>query len=196
MKPAQKSHNTRTLKTALVCVLLFFLWLQINNQIAQARVSDRFNVEDVNLTIRNDIVESISSFDMSLSYLSIKAINQGVPVKIVLRYATPKKWLWFTSYKEILRTEYKVSRQAISSSYLLKNLTTLNHRQFQTLDDALREISSIQVTQFKSKHLSNNSIAVRIHLDLFDLPSQIRAKAFFSDKWKHNSGWSIWSVPQ
>jgi len=196
MKSIYTSDTSISRKVFLTCFLFIFCSLLLNNQVAQAKVPKRFKVDDVNLNIRDNIVETVSSFNMSLSSLSTEAINHGVPVKIVLRFAIPIDLILFTNYKEISRTEYQISRQALSGTYRLKNLTSLRNHQFQTIDDALREISSIHVENFDLNSLEGKNLAVRIHLDLFDLPSQIRAKAFFSGRWRHNSGWSIWSVPQ
>jgi len=153
MESIYTSDTSNSRKTVLTCFLFIFCSLLLNNQVAQAKVPNRFKVDNVSLNIRNSIVETISSFNMSLSSLSTEAINHGVPVKIVLRFAIPVDLILFTNYKEISRTEYRISRQALSGTYLLKNLTSLRNHQFQTIDDALREISSIHVENFELKNL-------------------------------------------
>jgi len=191
----RKTSDYFSLNIILKVILAVTFSLTISSTVF-AKSPQRFKTNYVSLIQKEHTIESISSFNLNLSMLSSKAVSQGVPINIVLSYATPKKTLFFTSYSEIEKTEFKLSRHALSDTYLLENLTTYRNLQLPTIEDALMEISSIQIKSLDAKKLNNNKVAIRIYLDLFKLPPQIRAKSFFSGRWRHDSGWSVWSVAE
>lgn len=174
----------------LVCIGLFLAHM-VSPLYAEAK---RFATNHISITDKGTEFETIGSFTLELSSLTYHAINQGVPIKIVLSYANPKSGFLATNFKEISKTEYLLSRHSLSGYYELKNLATIRNQQFPTIEDALREISALQIHRFEKAQIDNNEIAVRIHLDIYNLPPQIRAKAFFSGRWRHDSDWSIWRL--
>jgi len=191
----RRTTNSLFLRVILQTLVVAVLSLVMSSTVL-AKSPQRFKTSYVSLIQKENRIESISSFNLYLSKLSSKALSQGVPINIVLSYATPKKTLFITSYSEIEKTEFKLSKHALSDTYLLENLTTYRNLQFPTIEDALIEISSIQIKSLDTKKLNDNKVAIRIHLDLFKLPPQIRARSFFSGRWRHDSGWSVWSVAE
>ena len=189
-------HHTRPLKKIVnPCLLATFLTVASLLFIVSSSLANeatRFSVESVTASTKNHGTDTLSRFQLSLSSTAFDAINHGVPIDIVLSYAEPQKRFWGSSYKPIDRTVFSLSRHALSNSYQLHNSTTFRTHQFITIDDALKHISLFQIKRLERIVLEK--LAVRVHLDLFTLPAQIRANAFFSKRWKHDSQWTIWSV--
>jgi len=170
----RRTTNSLFLRVILQTLVVAVLSLVMSSTVL-AKSPQRFKTSYVSLIQKENRIESISSFNLYLSKLSSKALSQGVPINIVLSYATPKKTLFITSYSEIEKTEFKLSKHALSDTYLLENLTTYRNLQFPTIEDALIEISSIQIKSLDTKKLNDNKVAIRIHLDLFKLPPQMAA---------------------
>ncbi len=192
----QRMYQTGFIKKILtLCLLIAFfvvanLFLSSSNSLAEE--ATRFSVTSVTASAKNNGTDTLSRFELSLSSTAFDAINHGVPIDIVLSYAEPQKRFWGSNFKPIDRTVFSLSRHALSNSYQLHNSTTFRTHQFITIDDALKHISLFQIKRLERIMLEK--LAVRVHLDLFTLPAQIRANAFFSKRWKHDSQWTIWSV--
>ena len=153
----------------------------------------RFEITNVSVSNSNDSsLDILSQFQLSLSPKVYDAINHGVPIYIVLKYAQPKKQLWWQTYNSLDRTTFRISRHTLSNNYQLKNLSAFETHQFITIDEALKHIA---IFQLKKLNISAaDKIALRVYLDTFNLPAQIRASAFFSSSWRHDSFWTIWDV--
>ena len=175
----------------ILCLSLSIFYSTVTTS-AFAKTPNRFKVTNVTASASKDGIDTISNFKLSLSSMTYDAINQGIPIDIVLSYAIPKHRFWGIQYKELNKTIFKISRHSLSGNYVLKNISSFRNQQFQTIDDALREISLFQLKRLDQQSLKE--IAVRIHLDLYALPPQIRAKTFFSGRWHHDSKWTIWPV--
>ena len=153
----------------------------------------RFEIIDVSISNSNDdSLDILSRFQLSFSSKVYDAINHGVPINIVLKYAQPKQQLWWKTYNPISRTTFRISRHALSNNYQLKNLSAFETHQFITIDEALKHIAIFQLKNLNTS--SADKVALRIYLDIFNLPAQIRASAFFSSHWQHDSFWTTWDV--
>ena len=153
----------------------------------------RFEITDVSISNANDdSLDILSRFQLSLSPKVYDAIDHGVPINIVLVYAQPKKQLWWQTYIPLSKTTFRISRHVLSNNYQLKNVSAFETHQFITIDEALKHIAIFQLKNLNIR--SVDKVALRIYLDIFNLPAQIRASAFFSSRWQHDSFWTIWSV--
>ena len=155
--------------------------------------STRFSVIDViSSNTKNNTLQLLSRFQLSLSSTAYEAIDHGVPIDIVIEYAKPLDRLWGTQYKELDKSLFRLTRHTLSNNYLLENISAVETNQFITIDEALKHIATFQINQIRLN--DSQQIAIRIYLDIFKLPAQIRASAFFSGRWKHDSDWTIWDV--
>lgn len=153
----------------------------------------RFSVIDVTASqTKENNIDLLSRFQLSLSSTAYDAIDHGVPIDIVLSYAEPQKRFWGKQYKVLDTTVFKLSRHALSNNYQLRNLSTFQTHQFITVDEALKHIAVFQITSIENNTL--DEVAVRVYLDIFNLPAQIRASAFFSGHWRHDSFWTTWNI--
>ena len=176
-------------KTSLIALFIISLAFSINSS---AKDPTRFSVTNVIATSSEKGIQTLSRFQLSLSARAYDAIDHGVPIDIVLSYAEPKKRFWGTHYQTIDKKTFRLSRHALSDNYQLYDSTAVQTHQFITIDEALKHISIFQIKNLNG--ISTPEIAVRVYLDTFNLPPQIRASAFFSGSWKHDSDWTIWSI--
>lgn len=162
-------------------------------QSASANTPKRFEIISASISKQTgNNLTIISRFKLSLSRLVYDAINHGVPVEIVLSYAEPKKKFWFTQYQNMSTTVFELSKDSLSRNYLLKNKDNYKNVQFISIDEALRHIALFQTKTIDTPSIKK--IATRIHLNLFALPAQIRGRAFFSGRWRHDSKWQILEI--
>ena len=170
-----------------IAIILVMLAKTISNS------QTRFKITDVSISSPNDLsIDILSRFQLSLSSKVYDAINHGVPIDIVLMYAEPKKQLWWQTYKPLEKTTFNISKHALSNNYQLKNLSAFETHQFFTIDEALKHIAVFQLKSLNTN--TKDKVALRIYLDIYNLPSQIRASAFFSKSWRHDSSWTIWDM--
>jgi len=188
--PNKQTKSRWVVLISLICfvaILFIFFSKTISNN------PTRFEITAVSISNSNDnSLDILSRFQLSLSAKVYDAINHGVPINIVLKYAQPKKKFWWKTYSPLGRTTFRISRHALSNNYQLKNMSAFKTHQFITIDEALKHIA---IFQLKNLNISTaDKVAIRIYLDTFNLPAQIRASAFFSSSWRHDSYWTIWDA--
>ncbi len=189
------SENNISLKKksfAKISLTILFVISLAFSITCSAKNPTRFSVINVTASASDKGIQTLSRFQLSLSTRAYDAIDHGVPVDIVLSYAEPKKRFWGTSYKTIDKKTFRLSRHVLSDNYQLHDSTAFQTHQFITIDEALKHISIFQIKNLDN--ISSTEIAVRVHLDTFNLPPQIRASAFFSGSWRHDSLWTVWNI--
>lgn len=190
----KKNTPSSWLLIIILLVLLVSLLLFIFSKSSPSNPA-RFSVIDVSIAqSANNSVDLLSRFQLSLSSTAYEAIDHGVPIDIVLSYAEPQRKIWWKNYKKLGETTFRLSRHTLSNNYQLRNLSAFQTYQFITIDEALKHIAIVQLKNIEESDV--NKIAVRAHLDIFKLPAQIRASAFFSSRWHHDSSWTVWSFSQ
>jgi len=183
----RKTHHNYFFLVTILCLLTSIF----SNSHAQN--STRFSVTEVTATqLENNKLQLLSKFQLSLSATAYDAINHGVPIDIVIHFANPRDRFWGTQYQTLGKTSFRLTRHALSNNYQLENISNLKIDQFITIDEALKHITTFQINTFEVTNSKN--IAVRVFLDIFNLPPQIRASAFFSGRWRHDSFWTIWEI--
>lgn len=130
--------------------------------------------------------------DLNLSSEVQAAINSGVAISIISDYASTKHFIFWHHYKKIQSIKFQLRRHAISNRYMVMHPEQKNLKVFRSITEAMQYISSSSLHILQSLQQETDKIALRIHLNKFDLPGSLRPKAFLSSDWTHNTGWKIW----
>lgn len=150
--------------------------------------------------------ELSASYDVHLTFAVQQALEQGVPLYFVAEFTLMHpRWYW-------LDEEIAHSEQTVRLSY---NILTRQYRitrgalyqTFSTLGEALRIISHQSADPIPASLLQGNGwfsdkfrrdgnyvAAVRLHLDVTQLPKPLQVNALTGTDWNIDSGWYRWIV--
>ncbi|MFH1044895.1 MAG: DUF4390 domain-containing protein [Pseudomonadota bacterium] len=135
-----------------------------------------------------------ADFEIELNPRLEDAINKGVALYFEVEFElTRKRWYWFDdsiSRQLMLRLSYHaLTRQYRVSSGAL-------YQSFSTLPDALRLLSRVRSWQvLKRTEVSAGAdyqAALRMRLDVAQLPKPFQVNAFTSREWNLASEWRRW----
>lgn len=144
----------------------------------------------------DDGYQLAASFDVSLNFAVQQALSRGIPLYFVGEFAlTRSRWYWLD--EDIFQGE-----QTIKFSY---NVLTRQYRiargalfqNFASLDDALNILARQSSEQIPAGLLdkgSNYTAAVRLRLDITQLPKLLQVNALTGKDWNLDSGWYRWIV--
>ncbi len=135
-----------------------------------------------------------ADFEIELNPRLEDAINKGVPLYFQVEFElTRKRWYWFDDsigQQRMLRLSYHaLTRQyRISSGALFQSFTTL--------PDALRVLSRVRSWQVLERGQvgagTDYQAALRMRLDVNQLPKPFQVNALTSREWNLASEWRRW----
>ncbi len=135
-----------------------------------------------------------ADFEIELNPRLENAINKGVPLYFQVEFElTRKRWYWFDDsigQQRMLRLSYHaLTRQyRISSGALFQSFTTL--------PDALRVLSRVRSWQVLERGQvgagTDYQAALRMRLDVNQLPKPFQVNALTSREWNLASEWRRW----
>ena len=149
-----------------------------------------------------------ADYDISFNFVVEQALTQGVPLYFINEFTlTRPRWYWMDEVVAQNEQTIKLSYNNLTRQYRITRGSLFQN--FSSLDDALRIISRpsaapIQAELIKGgggyisekllKKDSNYIAAVRLHLDVTQLPKPLQVNALTGDDWKLDSDWYRWIV--
>jgi len=154
-----------------------------------------------------DSYQLSADFNLRLKFVAEQALEQGVPLYFISEFTlTHPRWYWLdevvTQNEQVIKLSYNtLTRQyRIARGALFQN--------FASLDEALQIVghqsaAPIPAGVFKgggyiSEKLFNKDnnyvAAVRLRLDVTQLPKPLQVNALTSDDWSLDSDWYRWIV--
>jgi hypothetical protein len=172
-----------------VAVLLLLCWMSV--AYADNIVTDR---AELRLTERG--YQVTADFGINLNFVAEQALTHGIPLYFTSEFSlTRPRWYW-------LDDEVAHSEQSTKLSY---NILTQQYRitrgglfqNFDSLEEALRVFGHqvfppIPLSQVKPG--GNYVAAVRMRLDVTQLPKPLQVNALATKDWDIDSGWYRWTV--
>lgn len=149
------------------------------------------------LRLVDSVYELDAEFDVVFNKTLENALNRGIPLSFALEFEVyrPRTLLWDEATAEValpLRLRY----HALTRQYQLTG--GFRTRNFPTLDEARRELGRVSAWPVLDapllKKRYNYRAALRLRLDLFQLPKSLQATALFSRDWALDSGWQSWDI--
>lgn len=137
-----------------------------------------------------------ADFGVELSTRLEDVVSHGVPLYIVAEFdLTRARWYWFDEQLASKTLIFRLSYHALTRQYRLS--TGALHQSFATLDDALRILSRVRDWPVAEKTAlqpgENYQAALRVHVDLTQLPKPLQVTAIGSKEWNLGSEWLRWT---
>lgn len=147
---------------------------------------------------KSDFFQLSGHFDTELSSVIETALQRGVQLTFVQSVEGKRtRDFWLPEIVVEQNRSIRLSYNALFRQYYVS--LAGNSQGFESLDEALRNVGDLRdwavlnVRQMKKK--SQYSIAVRMHLDIAQLPKPLQVNALASSaRWQLDSGWQEHAV--
>ncbi len=173
---------------ALLCLL--------SSVFCPSAAADGISVNKAEMRFGEDGYQLLANYDINLTFAAQQALARGVPLYFVGEFRlTRSRWYWLDekifngeqtvklSYN-VLTRQYRLSRGALFQNYT-------------SFEDALnilaRQTSSL-IPQERVKDDSNYIVAVRLRLDVAQLPLPLQVNAMTGRDWALDSDWYRWMI--
>jgi hypothetical protein len=138
-----------------------------------------------------------ADFDIALTHTLEDALNKGVPLYFALEFELIRpRWYWFNEKLASTRQQYRLSYNALARQYRV-GLGRL-YQNFSSLPEALAFLSRVRLRDaVEPGALAKGSTylaAVRMRLDVSQLPRPFQITAVGSRDWSLASDWHRWTI--
>ena len=195
---------------ALLCLLLFSILYPLSSAYAEG-----IEVRKAEAHFFDGSYQLSADFDLRLNFVVEQALVQGVPLYFVSEFSlTYPRWYWLDEVVTQSEQTIKLSYNNLTRQYRITRGALFQN--FASLDDALRIVGhqssapipaellkggggyiSEKLQNISGKVLgkdSNYVAAVRMRLDVTQLPKPLQVNALASDDWNLDSDWYRWIV--
>lgn len=149
-----------------------------------------------------------ADFDINLNYVVEQALEQGVPLYFISEFTlVHPRWYWLDETVAQSEQTAKLSYNPLSRQYRVTHGSLFQN--FASLSDALRIIGHQSSTPIPAGLLKADSsfvgekllkkgnsyvAAVRLRLDVSQLPKPLQVNALTGDSWNLDSDWYRWFI--
>jgi hypothetical protein len=196
MLPAIRSHLAPLdLGMSRARGAVFVLLIALATLAAAAR-ADTIAVKSAELRADEDTYVLNAEFEFSLNATLEEALQNGVPLYFELEFELlrPRRY-WFDEKVLSLSTQYRVSYNALTRQYRVAS--GLLGQTFDALDEVQRFLSRVTSRPIaRGDELVKGSrydCAIRLRLDVNQLPKPFQLNALASREWTLQSEWHRWS---
>jgi len=175
------------MRHALLCVALLLS--------ATAR-ADTIVVKSAELHAEEDGYFLNAEFDVSLNATLDEALQKGVPLYFLLEFELVRpRWYWLDEKVLASTTQYRVSYNALTRQYRIAS--GLLAQTFDGIDEVERFLSRVNSREVARRDQlakgARYEAAVRLRLDVNQLPKPFQMSALASREWTLQSDWYRWS---
>jgi hypothetical protein len=133
-----------------------------------------------------------TDIDLPLPKALEDALNKGISLNFMLEFElTKSRWYWFDETVASVRQNLRLSYHALTRQYHFSGHQ--GNRSFVSLNEAKEEIRHITEWKVMDRALlkkgTTYQAAVRIRLDVNQLPKPLQVEALSSKDWNFNSDW-------
>jgi len=156
-------------------------------------------VREPRLTASDDAYVLSADFRFDLNSRLEEAVSRGVVLYFVAEFELAReRWYWLDERLVNRQLTYRLSYHALTRQYRLS--TGGLHQSFQTLGEALGVLRRLRHWQVIERDdpsvVAGNSYqaALRLRLDVTQLPRPFQISALGSKDWNLESDWKFWSA--
>ena len=180
-------------KTSLVLLLAVLAWLVPALQAS----AEGILVRDASLVAAEEGYYLEADFEITLNATLEEALNKGVPLYFLLEFEIIRpRWYWLDDKVVNTQQQYRLAYNALTRQYRLG--VGAFFQNFNDLNEALAFLNRVRRRQvLELGMLSRGSVysaAVRMRLDVSQLPKPFQLNALASRDWNLSSDWHRWSV--
>ena len=190
--PRPPRAQRRSMLFALLAALVAVCWLAAS---APAR-ADTIPVKSAELRIDEGEVLLNAEFEFSLNPTLEDALEKGIPLYFALDFElTRGRWYWLDEKVAQTALVYRVSYNALTRQYrVASGLLTQNFNSLEEVERFIGRITSRKVASADALTKgAKYDAAVRLRLDVNQLPKPILINALASREWTLASDWHRWS---
>ena len=165
--------------------------------VAAPVLADGIEVKKAALVTADDGGFLEAEFEISLTHTLEDALNKGVPLYFTLEFELIRpRWYWLNEKIVATRQQYRLSYNALARQYRV-GVGAL-YQNFASLPDALAFLSQVRLRDIGEAGAlaKGNSYvaALRLRLDISQLPRPFQISAVGSREWNVGSDWHRWTV--
>ena len=173
-------------------LFLGLLLLLVSSGTRAAEIS----VRNPNLSAGDDGYTLAADFNINLNARLDEAIAKGITLYFVVDFELSRaRWYWLDEQVISRSQTYQLSYHALTRQYRLSSGAL--HQSFSTLDDAQRILSRLRNWQVLDKGSVKADqtylAAVRMRLDLSQMPKTFQVNALANRDWNLSSDWTRWN---
>lgn len=186
---------TQRLHYLLTCCLLLASLLALTFAPASARATDGIDVVQAHLEKAEEGYKLSATFDFELNRGLEDVIARGVPLYFTTDVElTRPRWYWFNERTITASQTVRISYNVLTRQYHAAIVGRLQ-QSFGTLDDALSMIRRpsrwVVAEHGQLKPGQTYNVAMRMRLDLAQLPKPFQVHALNSSDWRLASEWYL-----
>ena len=192
-QPGVMSRVLRLVIPGLAGVLL-----SLFSNVASAEA--RFDITEVKVKLVDKVYYLNARIDFELSDKVMEVMHKGVPIVVVLdiEFQRSRKLLWNDDIAQLVQ-RYQLDYHALTRQYLVTNLNSGSQHSFPTLEVALALLGTVVDLPVLDKQLLEKDGqyvgSMRASVDVAELPTPLRLRAYFSSDWHLSSEWYSWILP-
>lgn len=138
-----------------------------------------------------------AEFDVALTHTLEEALNKGVPLYFTLEFELIRpRWYWVNEKLANARQQYRLSYNALTRQYRV-GVGTL-YQNFGELSEALAFLSRVRLREIAEPGAlgkgASYTAALRLRLDISQLPRPFQISAVGSREWSVGSDWYRWTI--
>lgn len=195
-------RSCTNLHRQLQAALLMFALLGLGIPAAHA---DGIQVRKAEVHLSDNSYQISADFDISLNFVVEQALEQGVSLYFVSEFTlTHPRWYWLDETIAQSEQTIKLSYNTLTRQYRISRGALFQN--FASMDEALRIIGHQSSSPIPAQLLKDGGsvadkllkkdngyvAAVRLHLDVTQLPKPLQVNALTGDDWNLDSDWYRW----
>jgi len=158
----------------------------------------RFEVRSADLELTDGVYHMNARLDLPVSDAVRRGLAEGVPLALELDLSIKRvRQLLPNSTVAELTQRYHLQYNAVSGSYILRNVNSGQQVSLSSVDAAIEQLSEVRSLPVLDKALiaSNRryEAAVRAKIDFGSVPFSLRVLMFWVSDWHRESDWYAWT---
>jgi hypothetical protein len=158
--------------------------------------ADIIIVKSADIRVDEDEYVLNADFDLTINPTLDEALHRGVPLYFVLEVEIARpRWFWFDEKVQTSTTHYRIAWNALTRQYRVSS--GLIVQTLYSLDEVERFLSRVTSRPIARRDElqagSRYDAAVRLRLDVTQLPKPFQVDALASREWSLQSDWYRWS---
>jgi len=157
--------------------------------------ADTITVQSAEVRTEEDGYYLNAEFELTLNPTLEEALQKGVPLYFVLEFdVTRPRWYWFDDKVVSYSTTYRVSYVPLTRQYRVSSgLLSQNFESLDEVEHLLSRVTSRLVARRDQLPRGTRfEAAVRLRLDVNQLPKPFQLNALASREWSLQSDWYRW----
>ena len=158
--------------------------------------ADTIAVQSAEVRVEEDGYFLNAEFELTINSTLEEALQKGVALYFVLEFqVTRPRWYWFDDSVLTYSTQYRISYTPLTRQYRVAS--GLLGQNFDSIEDVQRLLSRVTSRQIARRDQLPRGLrleaAVRLRLDVNQLPKPFQVNALASRDWTLQSEWYRWS---